>query len=85
MYSPYRANLPTYTILSVDYDKRRCVVSVPADSVPADDTLRAILFGSLQLRHGVSTALRDAATAAWYELLDEQYSEHAGRFRPIPG
>ena len=80
---PFRVDLPTYTLLHVDYVLKRAVVEVPDSDHPFTQKETA----SLRLATPVGLAvgpLTPAMLKRWHDRLDERYVEHAGRFRPDP-
>lgn len=81
---PYRAPLPTYTLIAVDHLTGIAVVDIPDDDAPPNDVHRSVVTAHSFERAAVPPDARKAAIDAWHAHLDERYEQHAGRFRPIP-
>lgn len=81
---PIRVELPTYTMIEVNYAARWALVEVPeSDLLPSwDDQLK--LRGRSDLRKARPMWPLADVLARWHAHLDDRYQEHRGRFRPIP-
>lgn len=79
---PFRASLPTYNLIDINYARGVALVEIPDDDLPDDDALKAQLGGVSDIAAADRAPLTPAARRAWHDHLDARYREHAGRFRP---
>lgn len=79
---PYRVDLPTWSLIALDYAAREALVEVPATDLPPGLQLRPVARPWLSPGQHQAAALPPAALQAWQDLIRDRYPQGFAAWQP---
>jgi hypothetical protein len=79
---PYRASFPTYRLIAINYAAKRCIIDVSDDILPSEFVQDAAATYANTAHGRVRISTSATILNRLHQWFDDNYREHAGRFRP---